>query len=152
MHWGDFSVGVGGVVWRGDKVLLVQRAYNPGKGMWTIPGGYVDQTERTGDAVCREVAEETGIQTEAVSVIAVRDRPGIRHDIFIVYLLKDLGGIVQPQPEEVMKAGFFSADEYRNLPVAGLTMHMIEASRRSGGFTIQQDVQLLSKLAALYSL
>lgn len=73
------------------KVLLVQRAYNPGKGIWTIPGGYVDQQERIGDAVCREIAEETGIKTEAVSVIAVRDRPGVRHDVYVVYLLKNLG-------------------------------------------------------------
>ncbi|MDD2234168.1 MAG: NUDIX hydrolase [Desulfitobacteriaceae bacterium] len=55
IHWGEFSLGVGGVIWKKDKVLLVERANDPGKGLWTIPGGYVDHGEQIHEAVKREM-------------------------------------------------------------------------------------------------
>ncbi|WP_443112456.1 NUDIX domain-containing protein [Dehalobacter sp. DCM] len=86
IHWGEYSLGVGGVVLKDGKALLIQRANNPGKGRWTIPGGYVEQNEKIADAAVREVREETGILTRPVSILAVRDYPedipNIKHDIY----------------------------------------------------------------------
>lgn len=49
------------VVLRGDQVLLIQRKSHPGKGLWALPGGFVEQDEFVLDAAIRELAEETAL-------------------------------------------------------------------------------------------
>ncbi len=44
------------------SVLLIKRKYEPFKGKWAIPGGFVLNDESLEDAVERELKEETGIE------------------------------------------------------------------------------------------
>lgn len=44
------------------SVLLIKRKYEPFKGNWAIPGGFVLQDESLEEAVQRELKEETGIE------------------------------------------------------------------------------------------
>lgn len=46
----------------GVSVLLIQRKYEPFKGQWAIPGGFVQEDESLEHAVRRELKEETGIE------------------------------------------------------------------------------------------
>jgi 8-oxo-dGTP diphosphatase len=55
-------VGVGAVILQEGKILLVKRARDPGKGMWSVPGGMVELGETLAEAVRREVLEECGIE------------------------------------------------------------------------------------------
>jgi ADP-ribose pyrophosphatase YjhB (NUDIX family) len=43
------------------RLLLVQRGHDPGRGLWSIPGGRVEAGEAPDRAVEREVLEETGL-------------------------------------------------------------------------------------------
>lgn len=43
------------------RLLLVKRGHEPGKGLWSIPGGRVEPGETDEQAVIREVCEETGL-------------------------------------------------------------------------------------------
>ena len=43
-------VAVGAAVCRGDRVLVVQRAREPSRGAWTVPGGVVDLGEEMAQA------------------------------------------------------------------------------------------------------
>src|SRR5436305_14609656 len=43
------------------KVLLIQRALEPFKGRWALPGGFVRVDETLDDAARRELAEEAGV-------------------------------------------------------------------------------------------
>jgi len=55
-------VTVDAVVVQSGHVLLVRRGANPGKGLWAMPGGFINADERIRDAVIRELREETGIK------------------------------------------------------------------------------------------
>ncbi|MDR0434462.1 MAG: NUDIX hydrolase [Gracilibacteraceae bacterium] len=159
VFWGKSTVGAGGVLTRGDRVLLVRRAIDPGKGRWTIPGGFVEENERAEDAAARETLEETGLRTEAVSLLAVRDRPGEKdmpHDIYLVFLLAEKGGALRPQPEEVSAAGFFPPVERADMNIAPLSLAAarlaLTGAGRGGlpGFRAAEGIDLLSPVARLY--
>lgn len=65
---------VGGVVIKGDRVVLVQRAQPPLQGEWSLPGGVVEVGETLEEAVGREVLEETGLVVEVGPPVEVLDR------------------------------------------------------------------------------
>jgi 8-oxo-dGTP diphosphatase len=44
-----------------SRVLLVKRGHEPAKGLWSLPGGSVEEGETLAQAVTREVLEETGL-------------------------------------------------------------------------------------------
>ena len=54
-------VGVGVVVRKGGKVLLIKRAKAPRRGKWSLPGGMQELGETVAAAAVREVKEETGV-------------------------------------------------------------------------------------------
>lgn len=55
-------VTVDSVVVQSGHVLLVQRGERPGKGLWAIPGGFLDPKETIEVATIRELKEETNIK------------------------------------------------------------------------------------------
>ena len=71
-------VGVGIVVWRGDRVLLVRRAHPPRQGEWSIPGGRQELGETVFEAAIREAREETGLTVLPREILTVVD--AIRRD------------------------------------------------------------------------
>jgi 8-oxo-dGTP diphosphatase len=71
---------VGAVITRHDgRVLLIKRGNEPGRGLWSLPGGRIEPGESDVTAVAREVAEETGL-TVTVGELAGRVQRG-RYDI-----------------------------------------------------------------------
>tara|TARA_X000001036_G_C20684194_1_gene806985 strand:+ start:114 stop:620 length:507 start_codon:yes stop_codon:yes gene_type:complete len=54
---------------RGDEILLVQRAYDPGKGEWGLPGGFLELGETLIDGAKRELKEETNLDGEVVQIL-----------------------------------------------------------------------------------
>ena len=68
----NWSQSVGGVCLRDGKVLLARHTYGAGKGMFIIPGGYVDFGETPEETLVREYQEETGITVKAGKLLGMR--------------------------------------------------------------------------------
>jgi 8-oxo-dGTP diphosphatase len=53
---------VGGLAYdEKGRLLLIQRAHDPGRGLWSVPGGRVEPGEDDEAALIREMHEETGL-------------------------------------------------------------------------------------------
>ena len=97
------NIGVGVIVVRDGKVLVVQRGREPGAGTWAFPGGRLELGETLAEAAVREAREETGLDVEPGEVAAVvefidRDEQGkVRwHYVIVDLLATPVGGTLQP--------------------------------------------------------
>lgn len=109
VYFADPKVAVAALIQQGERVLLVQRAIDPQRGMWTLPAGFVDAGENPAEAACRECLEETGLKTTITGLVDVLF--GQEHSrgahILIVYQADVVGGDLQPG-DDVAAAAFFS--------------------------------------------
>lgn len=53
------------------QILLVKRRIDPGKGMWDVPGGFLETGEHPEEAVRREMREETGLTVGITRLIGI---------------------------------------------------------------------------------
>lgn len=65
------QVVVGGIVIHDGALLMIKRANDPSKGLWTVPGGRVEPGEYLAEAVRREVQEETGVKVDVGELLGV---------------------------------------------------------------------------------
>jgi len=108
--------GVGGVVFGPQGVLLVKRHKEPGKGLWSVPGGGIELGETQTDAVEREVFEETGVMCKVVKflstydVIILDDKTDVEfHFLLNHYLAEALTEDIQAEVPEA-EVGWFQLD------------------------------------------
>ena len=91
-------VGVGAVIVKDGKVLIVKRGHEPRKGEWSLPGGRVELGETLVDALRREIREETGLEIDVGPVVEVFDRVHKSDDrveyhfVIVDYLCRCVGG------------------------------------------------------------
>ncbi len=101
------------------EILLTQRADS---GVWLYPVGWADVGYSPAEVAVKEVYEETGIEVEPVSLIAVFDglRLGFaRVPLYsLVFHCRVLGGELRGHPLETRQVGFYSRDDLP-WPLAG---------------------------------
>ncbi|NNU17602.1 NUDIX hydrolase [Parvularcula sp. ZS-1/3] len=107
-------VAVGGVVLKGDEVLLIKRGRPPLRKHWSIPGGKVEYGEPHIDALKREILEETGVICEPIGLIgvfeALPDIGGDKHFVMVDYACRYVSGEVTPG-DDAMDAEFLPIPE-----------------------------------------
>jgi ADP-ribose pyrophosphatase YjhB (NUDIX family) len=97
------------------RVLLTRRAIEPYKGLWDIPGGFLEEGEDPLDALRRELREETGLQVEPedylfATVHRYGDEPGAAWTVNFIWTARLVGG--EPAPaDDVSELGWFEPDE-----------------------------------------
>jgi ADP-ribose pyrophosphatase YjhB (NUDIX family) len=110
-------VGVGALIFKDGKLLLIRRGAKPGQGRWSIPGGLVELGERVYDAVVREVKEECGLDVEIERLVDVfdsitRDEKGrIRYQFVVVNFLAKIKGGNLKNADDVLEARWVPIDE-----------------------------------------
>lgn len=112
-----YSIGVGGAVVRDGRLLLVRRASRRGRGNWQLPGGYIEPEETIEQAAVREVLEEAGVTSEVEGVLGIRSRydSELGNGVYVVILLRPIGGEPRPDGRQVDRAGYFALEEIRDL-------------------------------------
>jgi len=102
------------------KVLLIQRKNPPFKGLWALPGGFVDMDETPEAAVERELEEETGLKGITLKQFhtygALNRDP--RHRTVSIVFIGEVGGSGNYIPsgmDDAVDAGWFSVDDLPNI-------------------------------------
>lgn len=59
-----------------EKVLLIKRENDPYKGLWALPGGFLEEEEPLEEGAIRELLEETGLKLPEVHQLKAYGDPG----------------------------------------------------------------------------
>jgi ADP-ribose pyrophosphatase YjhB (NUDIX family) len=123
---------VGAIIFDGASVLLVERAGEPLKGWWSIPGGLLETGEKLEDAVRRETFEETGLRVEIVYRFDIferimRDAEGRAeyHYVLVDYVCKVAGGELAPG-DDVSRVEWVPYTNLRDYKVTSGTIEAVE--------------------------
>ncbi|HEX2051626.1 MAG TPA: NUDIX hydrolase [Actinomycetota bacterium] len=98
------SVGVGAVVVRDGALLVIRRGRDPGRGLWSLPGGRVEHGEALVDAVRREVREETGLDVAVGELLGVYEVVGDDHHFVALDYVATVTGPDEPRPGDDVDA------------------------------------------------
>jgi ADP-ribose pyrophosphatase YjhB (NUDIX family) len=114
-------IGVGAVIVRGERALLVRRATEPLKDEWSVPGGVLELGEKLRVGAAREALEETGLTVEVGQVLDVFDSifPDADgrtqyHFVLIDFLCRPVAGEAKAG-SDVSDVRWVSEDELANL-------------------------------------
>ena len=132
-------VGVGAIIIKDERVLLVKRAHPPIQGQWSIPGGVLEVGELVREAAVREAREETGLIVEPGELLGVYDRvlrdPEKRvqyHYVLIDFLCRPTGGDLRAA-SDASEVCWFQPEDLPTLNLAEDTQEVIRRGfERSG--------------------
>ncbi|MCE4625358.1 MAG: NUDIX hydrolase [Desulfurococcales archaeon] len=128
-------IGVGCLVFRDGKILLVKRKYPPSAGRWSIPGGHVELGEGVLETAARELEEETGLRGEPLGVVNVDDfimyddEGRVKYHYVLVTVLLDVSGGEPRALSDALDAGFFSLEEAEELELTVSTRGLLRKIR-----------------------
>ena len=126
----ELLVGVGVVVRNDDRMLLIKRGKNPGKGLWAVPGGKIRFGETLREAAAREVSEETGLDVEIGGVIwAGEVMDDERHMVLVDFEGTVVGGRLAAG-DDADDAQWVSLDEMDAYPLTPTMYDLIETMVR----------------------
>ncbi|MBP2311220.1 NUDIX hydrolase [Azospirillum soli] len=134
-------VGVGVIVWRGERVLLVRRGRAPRLGQWSLPGGAQHVGETVFETAVREVLEETGLHVVPTEVVTVVDAitPDAAGQVHFHYTIVEVAAEC-PEGEAVcaddaLEACWATVEEVAELTEWDETQRVIRlsAARRAAG-------------------
>lgn len=123
----------------GDRVLLCKRAIEPRYGLWTLPGGFLENGETTLEGALRETVEEAGAQVRLEGLYTLYNLPHI--DQVHLFFLASLRDLDFKAGKESLEAELFTEDEvpWREIAFAAVadTLRHYFADRARGHFPLR---------------
>jgi len=129
------KVGVGAVVIKEGRVLLIKRGIPPSQGLWAIPGGSLELGETLQRGAERELLEETGIVASAGEPIYAfdffeRDADGrVRFHFVIVDMKAEYQSGEPKGADDALEARWLTPEDIDELPVSQNTLKILRAIR-----------------------
>jgi 8-oxo-dGTP diphosphatase len=87
-----------------DEIILLRRGFEPNRGRWSMPGGFVDLGESVEQAAIRETKEEMGVDIDVLNLVGVYSRSTDRI-VVVVYAARTEG--TPTRTEEALEVGAF---------------------------------------------
>jgi 8-oxo-dGTP diphosphatase len=125
-------VGVGVVVWNGDRVLLIRRNKAPRRGHWSLPGGAQQLGETVAEAARREVKEEADLEIELGEIVATvdmieRDPDGrVRYHYTLIDFVAEAASATLQPGTDAAEARWFGVAEIETLGLWSETVRVIK--------------------------
>ncbi len=93
------------------EILLVERKFDPKKGYWDVPGGFIQADESLEESTKREIREELGVDMQINKIIGVYEDTYLFQDIIVPTLgvivsAKIVKGTLQPS-DDITSFKFF---------------------------------------------
>jgi ADP-ribose pyrophosphatase YjhB (NUDIX family) len=129
IYFADPKVAAAALIEQDGRVLLVRRAIDPLRGLWSLPAGFVDAGEDPTEAIQRECLEETGLTVRVTGLVDVfygQEHPRGAH-IVIVYRAQVQEGSLQAG-DDVDQATFFALDEMPELAFTSTRKVLMKSS------------------------
>lgn len=127
---------VAAVVVHDGRLLLVRRGREPGRGLWSVPGGRLELGETLAEGCAREVLEETGVPIVPGTVLGRVERAAPDGS---TYVIDDLdcavapSAVLDPHGLPVLVAGddaddarWASLDDLGTLPLVALLRETLD--------------------------
>ena len=95
------------------QVLLIQRGFDPFKGCWAFPGGFMNMDETTEQSAIRELEEETGLvvtELHQIGAYSKVDRDPRGRTITVAYLVLVDYPVAATGQDDAAKAQWFPID------------------------------------------
>ena len=104
------------------RILLVQRSVEPKKGLWCLPGGFMELGETPEEGALRELKEETGLSGRIDRLIgAASGKNAIYNTIALIcYNIKEYSGILIAG-DDASDVGYFDPE---HLPEIAFNSHI----------------------------
>ncbi len=125
-------LGVSIMCWKQNQVLLIKRAQEPYKGLWSLPGGLIELGESLVEAAKRELQEETNITAQITEQLETfdsiqRDKGGKLkfHYVLVVFKAKFLAGD-EIAKDDATEVKWYTIDQLINLKLTPNTKQCIE--------------------------
>lgn len=104
------------------EILLVKRKYEPKKGYWDWPGGFIAPEENLEESVKREIKEELGVDVEVDKIVGVYNdfyeyQKILSPSIGMVVSAQIIGGEIKPA-DDVTEYKYFKPDEIFKMELA----------------------------------
>ncbi|XP_077995710.1 nucleoside diphosphate-linked moiety X motif 6-like [Glandiceps talaboti] len=122
-NFANHYIGVAGfVVNDNNEVLVIQERFGftfNQKTHWKLPGGLADTGENIPDTARREVLEETGIDTEFISLLCFRQQHNFKFgqsDIYFICYMKPKNLDIKSCPQEIKSCQWMKLEDYASHP------------------------------------
>ena len=95
------------------QVLLIERGFDPYKGCWAFPGGFMNMDETTEQCAIRELEEETGLEVidlQQIGAYSKVDRDPRGRTVTVAYLIVIDAPVAVTGQDDAAKAQWFPID------------------------------------------
>lgn len=132
------TLGANVAIFDENTVLLILREDFE---VWCLPGGHLDPGETFAQAAIREAHEETGLEVELTRFVGSYTRPNWRDSFYHIHLFaaKAVGGVLTPQPEEVLELRYFPVDDLPEALLVGQRQRVLDAARGLTGVVKREN-------------
>ena len=142
IHYRNPKIVAGSIPECGGRILLCRRAIEPRAGRWTLPAGFMENGETTGEAAARETREEANARVEIDALFTCIDIPRI-NQVYVMFRARLVDGAFSPGAESLDARLFGEAEvpwDEIAFPAITRTLELWFRDRRDGTFRTHTSV------------